>query len=195
MKIKNTETKNSLLDRSDHKSNIDVAYVKKNCLTKSYIKRRSFSLGSTVLGLLLTVGLGIVGYQGLVSEESTIWVVIPFLGSLMFLLGTFFSLKDSLYKIKKINLNEFVLARAVLKESYEDVSTAEGPYLIGDSYLTYVCRGEKIKIKKSGSSEEQYINNSTAYFAFLSKKGYIDEVPFLLFIGKDYEIDNTIKTI
>ena len=103
-----------------------------------------------------------------------------------------------MYKIKKINRNEFVLAEAKMRQLFEDTSTAEGPDLIGDSYVTYFCKACKdktIKIKKYGTSAKNFSENTKAFAAFLHKNGNIEEKPFILFLGKEYKIEEGITII
>ena len=178
---------------------LDDVYVTKKLLKKNHIKIKILPLGSVMVGLLFVFFCAWLGYNVAVSRELGLLVVIAFIVGLCFFCGIILMLKDAVCKFKKINRNEFVLASAEFKVSIEDMSaykyTDEGLNSIGDSYLTYNCMGKQIKIKVSGTAEKRFIDNAKAHFVFLTNNGSIEESPVLLFIGKDYEIEDGIKVI
>ena len=188
---------NNQFNTSDYMADIDIVYVTKKILKKSYIKNKSISFAKalfySISGLIFTlIGFVIIFSKGL-SNSSVIPVLIGFSLFSIFIV----SIKDNSKKIKKINQNEFLLSHATIESVFEDTTT-EDKNSVCDCYITYICNGlenKQIKVKLPCSPKKNYKNNPQAYFAFLTNDESSEDEPFLLFLGKDYEIDKNINLL
>ena len=191
------KNKEKQIDTSNYWTDIDVVYVKRR-LTRGFIKLKAANILALCFNITLSTGLSAITYFTYEAERISILTILLLLVVLFFWIGIVFLIKDCLCKIKKISRNEFVLAEAKMQHLFEDISTAEGPYLIGDSYATYFCKAcnpKQIKIKKYGTSAEYFSENTKVFAAFLCKSGNIEEKPFMMFIGKEYVIEEDIMVI
>ena len=109
---------NNQFNTSDYMADIDIVYVTKKLLRKSYIKNKSISFAKvlfySISGLIFTlIGFVIIFSKGL-SNSSVIPVLIGFSLFSIFIV----SIKDNSKKIKKINQNEFLLSHATIESVF-----------------------------------------------------------------------------
>ncbi len=171
-------TNNNKIDISENINDIKIVCVKNEFLKKIYIKKKSTSFLPflyLILGIIITsISIWYIFSKGLSNSN-----IIPLLIGFSILSMAFISLKERNNIIKKINQNEFFLSKATIEENSN-----------GECYVTCNYGLQKqINIKL----QDSFKNNSAVYFAFWDNDTKTQDKPFLLLMGKNYEIDSDIK--
>ena len=174
-------------------------------LTLADIELHCTNIVWPILGPLLGIGCLIPFILWLCDSEigatiSRRLLIVATIGGIICFLGVASSIKDNLERRRKLKHNEYIVVRAAVAHIYEDTSTAEGPDIIGDSYVTYSCQGiinktRLIKIKETGTSAQYFKEYPKACFVFFSNNGVINNEPSLLFIGKDFSIAKDVNVL
>lgn len=195
------------INKSEYMTDVHVVLFSKSRLTKRHIKKHN----RDIIGVIVTALSGLfftccgVGFlSNMLEAPFALTIFIWIFGIAFLILGLCclisvpFAIREKARNRKQIDSNNLILVRAEMTHIYEDVSTAEGPDLIGDSYVTYICKSnenKKIKIVKKGTSEKYFTENPTAFFAFTINNDELDEKPILLYIGKTFDVADDIRIL
>lgn len=171
-------TNNNKIDISENINDIKIISVKNEFLKKIYIKKKSTSFLPflyLILGIIITsISICYIFLKGLSNSN-----IIPLLIGFSFFSMAFISLKERKNIINKINQNEFFLSKATIEKNSN-----------GECYVTCNSESQKqIKINLPDSLK----NDSAVYLAFWDDDKKTQDKPFLLLIGKKYEIDSDIR--